>query len=100
MMRIFTLCGVAQTIQNGSAIILPKPLNIPDGAKVCSVQSNYAANCFDFVVEHETFAEVQECCELPVVRIELELFHVGTIDEAGERYTPAIDPKLLTGEKL
>lgn len=100
MMRVLTLCGVAQTIQTGQAIILPKPLNIPDGAKVCSVQSNYAANCFDFVVEHETFAEVSECVELPVVRMELHLFHVGTVDEAGDRYTPAIEPKPLTGAKL
>lgn len=99
-MRVLTLCGVAQTIQTGQAIILPKPLNIPDGAKVCSVQSNYAGQCFDFVVEHETFSEIADCTELPVVRMELELFHVGTVDEASERYTPAIDPKPLTGEKL
>lgn len=44
------------------------PIVIPEGAKVVSVQSNYSAQAFDFVVEHESFAEVQECAELPIIR--------------------------------
>lgn len=100
MMRIFTLCGVAQTVQTGSAVILPKPLNIPDGAKVCSVQSNYNQQCFDFVIEHETFAEVKDCVDLPVVRMELQLFTVGRLDEADERFMPAAEPQPLTGDGL
>lgn len=100
MMRLVTLIGVSQTVQTGAAIVLPKPLNIPDGAKVCSVQSNYNQQCFDFVIEHETFAEVKDCVDLPVVRMELHLFHVGTVDEADERFTPAAEPQPLTGATL
>lgn len=62
------------------------PIVIPEGAKVVSVQSNYSAQAFDFVVEHESFAEVQECAELPIIRSAIyaelkpaEVFSVGSV---------------------
>lgn len=73
-------------IQGNGAVIIPRPLDLPEGAKVCSVQSNYSAQAFDYVVEHETFAAVPECEMLPVVKLELELFRIGKVDESTQKF--------------
>ena len=85
--HIFGMMRIAG-IQETSAIVAPRPLNLPEGTKVCSVQSNYEANAFDFVAEHESFAVVPEGTKMPVVKLELELFHVANVNDGNLSVTP------------
>lgn len=47
---------------------LLKPFNLPDGFQVLGVHYDYQRDCFCFLVQHETFDEVEECFEPPTMR--------------------------------
>ena len=83
------LAGKISEKDRQAAVVLPMPLNVPEGATVASVQSNYSAQAFDFVVEHESFAEVKDCDELPVIRLEMNLFVVANANLATDAVAQA-----------
>lgn len=85
------LAGKISEDDEQAAVVLPMPLNVPEGAVVASVQSNYSVQAFDFVVEHESFAEIADCAELPVIRLEMELFVVAHANAETDQVTPAAE---------
>lgn len=91
------LAGKIGEADEQAAVVLPMPLNVPEGATVASVQSNYAAQAFDFVVEHESFAEVADCVELPVIKLEMELFVVAHANAETDQVKPAAQVTPATG---
>jgi hypothetical protein len=67
-------------------VYLRRAINLPEGTKVCSVQSNYMAQAFDFVVEHDSFEPVPDCQQLPAEYLQTEAFRLGTIQ--GNTFMP------------
>jgi len=51
----------------GPTIGVPVGCGIPETAVVRTVVVDHARLCLGLIVEDESFAEVAECCEIPVV---------------------------------
>ncbi len=43
---------------------------LPEGTRVVSVHEDYRRSAFGFVLEHESFEPVEDCVELPEIKVE------------------------------
>lgn len=68
--RIFDR-GIIEQVEEGGFICQPKAIGLPEGAKICSVHSDYCRQSFCFVVEHPSFEPASENCELPEITVEV-----------------------------